>query len=114
MILINLLKTVIYKNSTGKEPFTQWLLDLDKTARAAVVTRLKRVIFGNFGDCKLLKPASAGIWELRIAYGSGYRIYFGKHDQVIIVLLVGGDKGSQERDITKAQKYWLNYKESLT
>ena len=109
---MSLIKTIIYKTNTGKEPFAQWLLALDKTTRALVVTRLKRVSLGNFGDCKLLKQAS-GVWEFRIDYGSGYRIYFGKQGNTIVVLLVGGDKGSQERDITKAQRFWLDYKESI-
>lgn len=103
------IKTVVYTTSTGKEPFIQWLIDLDETTRAIIVTRLKRIRLGNFGDCKLLKSAS-GVWELRVDYGSGYRIYFGKQGNTIVVLLVGGDKKSQERDITKAQKYWLDYK----
>ena len=106
---MSLIKTIIYQTSTGKEPFTEWLVGLDKTTRAVVITRLKRVNLGNFGDCKLLQKAS-GVWELRIDYGSGYRIYFGKQGTTIIVLLVGGDKGSQERDIAKAQQYWLDYK----
>ncbi len=108
---MSLIKIITYKTSTGKEPFTLWALDLDKMTRATVTTRLKRISLGNFGDCKVLKNAS-GVSELRIDYGSGYRIYFGKEGNTIVVLLVGGDKGSQERDITKAQKYWLDYKES--
>jgi putative addiction module killer protein len=106
---MSLIKTIIYKINTGKEPFTQWLLDLDITTRAVVLARLKRVSLGNFGDCKLLKNCS-GVWEFRINYGSGYRIYFGKQGAEIVILLVGGDKGSQERDIEKAQRYWIDYK----
>lgn len=106
---MSLLKTIIYKTSTEKEPFTQWLLDLDKTIGAIVLTRLKRISLRNFGDCKQLKHTS-GVWELRIDYGAGYRVYFGKEGDTIVVLLVGGNKGSQERDIAKAQRYWLDYK----
>ncbi len=109
---MSLIKTIVYKTSTGKEPFTQWLLDLDQKTRAIVVTRIKRVNLGNFGGCKMLKQAS-GVWELVIDYGPGYRVYFGKQGNTIVVLLVGGDKGSQEKDITKAQKYWLDYKGSI-
>jgi putative addiction module killer protein len=109
---MSLIKTIIYKTSTGKEPFIQWLLDLDAATRSIILTRLKRVSLGNFGDCKLLKQ-TFGVWELRIDYESGYRIYFGKQDNAIIVLLIGGDKGSQKRDITKAQRYWLDYKVSI-
>ncbi|MFA6065968.1 MAG: type II toxin-antitoxin system RelE/ParE family toxin [Candidatus Babeliaceae bacterium] len=109
---MSLTKIIIYKTNTGKEPFTRWLLDLDKMTRSIVITRLKRVSLGNFGDSKLLKQAD-GVWELRIDYGSGYRIYFGKQGNTIIVLLVGGDKRTQDKDIVKAQRYWLNYKESV-
>lgn len=108
---MSLIKIINYKTNTGKVPFTVWLLDLDETTRSVVIARLKRVSLGNFGDCKTLKNAS-GVSELRINYGSGYRIYFGKQGNTIVVLLIGGDKGSQERDITKAQKYWLDYQES--
>ena len=100
---MSLLKTIIYKTSTGKEPFTDWLLDQEKTTRAIIFT------LSNFGDCKTLKQASS-VWELRIDYGPGYRIYFGKEGQTMVVLLIGGNKGSQERDIVKAQRYWLDYK----
>ncbi len=103
------LEIIIYNTYIKKEPFTEWLLDLDTTTRAIVVTRLKRLNLGNFGDCKKLQNI-LGVWELRIDYGAGYRVYFGKESNKIIILLVGGDKGSQTRDIIKAQRYWLDYK----
>ncbi|MBA3752284.1 hypothetical protein H0X06_05870 [Candidatus Dependentiae bacterium] len=53
-----------------------------------------------------------GVWELRIDYGVGYQIYFGKERDILVVLLVGGNKGSQERDIAKAERYWAHYKGS--
>ena len=87
------------------------MLDLDKTTRATVITRLRRITLGNFGDCKVLKGVSS-VSEFRIDYGSGYRIYFGRSGMDLVILLVGGDKGSQSRDIAKAHKYWLDYKES--
>ncbi len=83
---------------------------MDTKARSIVLTRLRRVALGNFGDCKQLKNAT-GIWELRIDFGPGYRIYFGKKGNSIIILLLGGDKGSQTRDIAKAEQYWLSYKD---
>ena len=106
---MSLIKTIVYQTDTGKEPFTEWLIDLDKTTRAIIIARLKRLNLGNFGDCKPLKQA-IGVWELRIDYGSGYRVYFGKQGKAIVILLVGGDKGSQERDIKKAQEYWFIHK----
>lgn len=53
------------------------------------------------------------MWELRIDYGPGYRIYFGRNDAELVILLLGGNKGSQDRDIKKAKKYWTDYRESL-
>ena len=106
---MSLINTIIYQTSTGKEPFTQWFLELEPTTRSIISTRLKRISLRNFGDCKILKQASS-IWELRIDYGPGYRIYFGKEEHTIVVLLVEGDKKSQTRDILKAQRYWLDYK----
>lgn len=105
------IKIIYYETDTGKKPFREWLIKLDTFNRSIIDTRLKRVMLGNYGDCKLLKSTS-GVWELRVDIGSGYRVYFGKEDNKIIVLLVGGDKKSQERDIVKAQDYWLDYKGS--
>jgi putative addiction module killer protein len=109
---MSLLKVVVFKTSAKKEPFSKWLFDLDQKTRSIIVARIKRVTLQNFGDCKLLKGAG-GIWELRVDYGAGYRVYFGKDGYAVVVLLIGGDKGSQERDIEKAQRYWLTYKESI-
>jgi len=103
------IKTVVYTTSAGDQPFSDWYWKLDNETYAIVTRRLKRVELGNFGDCKLLKQTD-GVWELRIDYGPGYRIYFGRQGNEIVVLLVGGDKGSQTRDIAKAQKYWINHK----
>lgn len=64
---------------------------------------------GNFGDAKIIQNAE-GIWELRIDYGPGYRIYFGKDGKTVVILLIGGEKKSQNRDIRKAKQYWLEYK----
>ena len=108
---MGILKVVTYSTRAGKEPFTDWLEDIDIKARAIVLARIARVRLGNFGDCKLIKDGN-GILELRIRYGAGYRIYFGREGVSVILLLMGGDKGSQNRDIAKAKRYWLKYKES--
>jgi putative addiction module killer protein len=109
---MGVVRIINYKTKTGKTPVLKWISDeLDIVTQSIVITRIRRLTLGNFGDCKLLKQAE-GLWELRIAYGPGYRIYFGRIGHEIVVLLVGGDKGSQERDITKAKQYWLDYKRS--
>ena len=64
--------------------------------------------FGQFGDCKALND---GIYELRLFFGPGYRVYFGQHKGKTILLLAGGDKSSQSRDIKKAKEYWRIYLE---
>lgn len=104
------MKIVVYTTSTGKSPFHDWHSKLSQSMRAIIRTRLDRVSLGNFGDSKLIKGGD-GVWELRIDCGPGYRIYFGKKGKVVVVLLAGGDKGSQVRDIAKAKRYWLECKE---
>ncbi len=93
----------IYKTGTGKRPFEIWIKGLKEIhTRAKILTRLNRLKLGNFGDCKSLQE---GICELRIHYGPGIRIYYGKIGNKVILLLRGGDKGSQDRDIEKAKDY---------
>ena len=106
------IKILIYATSTGNEPYSTWEDDLDTKARAVVKNRLDRIRLSNFGDAKIIKGGE-GIWELRIDYGPGYRVYFGKQGTTIVVLLTGGAKGSQSRDIAKAKRYWLDYKDSI-
>ena len=82
--------------------FTEWLDGLsDQHATARIAQRLVRLQSGLFGD---VKPVGQGLSELRIDYGPGYRVYFLQRGQVVIILLCGGDKGSQRRDIERAQR----------
>jgi putative addiction module killer protein len=74
--------------------------------RAKILTRLDRLKLGNFGDCKTI---SDGVCELRIHYGPGIRIYYSKTGNKVILLLCGGDKGSQKKDIDKAKEYLKEY-----
>jgi putative addiction module killer protein len=81
--------------------FARWLDDLaDLRARARIQARIERLALGNAGD---VKPAGEGVSELRIDYGPGYRVYFKRRGQRLIILLAGGDKSSQARDIKRAQ-----------
>ncbi len=98
----------IYQTDMGREPFNIWFNKLEKTTKAVIDARFERIKIGNLGDCTPLKH---GLWEFRIDYGPGYRIYFGKISNQIILLINAGDKGNQGRDIEKAKKYWLDYKE---
>ena len=101
-------KTILtYVKKDGKVPFNDWLKTLkDRKARAIIRTRINRVRLGNLGDCK---PLGEGISELRIKFGAGYRVYFGQEGKTIIILLSGGDKSSQDKDIKEAKKYWKDY-----
>lgn len=97
-----------YVDATGKMPFWEWQKSLnDLKGKVAVLTRLNRVKIGNFGDWKIVRN---GIYELRLKHGPGYRIYFGRESEKKIVILCGGDKNTQERDINKARKYWADYR----
>ena len=98
----------VYTDTKGKSPFEEWLFSLNSSAQLRITARLDRMRDGNFGDSKTLQE---GIYELRLHFGSGYRIYYGKIGKRIVLLLCAGDKGSQQRDIKKAQKYWEDYKE---
>src|SRR5580658_8661131 len=88
----------------GLVPFDEWFDSLrDLRMRAAVDARLARVRAGNLGDCK---SVGGGVFEMRINFGPGLRVYYGLRGQEIVVLLGGGDKSSQARDIRRAQQLW--------
>ena len=88
-------------------PFSDWLASLmDARATGIVRARLNRIRLGNFGDCK---SVGSGVEELRIDFGPGYRVYYGREGQLVVILLCGGSKGTQARDVLRAQKYWKEY-----
>jgi putative addiction module killer protein len=90
----------IYVTRTGRVPFEEWLLRLRDT-RA-------RVRLGNLGDAHAV---GSGVWELRIDYGPGYRVYYAQSGPATFLLLCGGDKTTQAADIRQAQTYWTEYQE---
>lgn len=97
-----------YQLENGGQPVATWLSSLrDARARAQIEIRLRRVLAGNFGDCK---PVGEGVSELRVDVGTGYRIYYGRHGQALVILLCGGDKSSQQADIKRAKEYWSDWK----
>lgn len=98
-----------YVTVDGKNPFRAWLETLDVAVRARIQARVLRFEMGNLGDHK---SVGAGVWEARLAFGPGYRIYFGKDGRSVILLLVGGSKASQTQDIRRAQGYWRDYLEA--
>ena len=88
-------------------PFSEWLRSLkDGRAVGIVRARLNRIRLGNFGDCK---SVGGGVDELRIDFGPGYRVYYGRDGSLVVVLLCGGNKRTQARDIVTAQAYWREY-----
>lgn len=102
-------KAIYFKDSkTGKEPFQEWVDKLkDKRGQARIFSRIARAEAGNFGDHK---SVGHGVNELKIPIGPGYRVYYVIEDNKIILLLIGGDKSTQSKDIAKAQKYWASHK----
>lgn len=101
-----------YLNSDGRDPFADWLASLaDRRARAFAVVRVGRMEAGAFGDCK---PVGAGVWEARIDYDPGYRVYYARAGNRLILLLTGGDKRKQKADIARAVDYWKDWQERNT
>lgn len=100
----------IYRPAHKKPPFEKWFAALkNKKAQQVIQARIDRAAFGNLGDSK---SVGFGIFEFRIHWGPGYRIYFSIIDKKIILLLIGGDKRTQNQDIEKARKYLKDWKEN--
>jgi putative addiction module killer protein len=98
----------VYSRSDGSEPFTEWLRALrDAATRNRIRQRIARVRLGNFGDTR---SVGDGVFELRIHLGPGYRLYFGRPGDRVVILLCGGDKGSQARDVERAREFWRDYR----
>ena len=99
---------VRYQQTSGDEPLSDWLNSVrDKMAQARIRIRLRQVEAGNFGDCE---SVGEGVSELRVHVGAGYRVYFGRHGQTVVVLLCGGDKRTQTNDIKRAKLFWADWK----
>ncbi|MCL4261740.1 MAG: type II toxin-antitoxin system RelE/ParE family toxin [Anaerolineae bacterium] len=108
----SIIELLEYLTEDDRNPFREWLEGLrDQQARARIRIRLNRIRLGNFGDCK---SVGSGISELRIPYGPGYRIYFGRKGDTVVILLYGGDKSTQSRDIALAKAYWNDYLRRIT
>src|ERR1700693_5753161 len=95
-----------YIDSSGHSPHRKWFDKLDAQAAAKVTTALVRLSLGNFSQ---VKGVGAGVFEYRIDSGPGYRIYFGKDGERLIILLGGGTKQRQPQDIENAAEYWQDY-----
>lgn len=97
-----------YATEAGDCPFQKWLSSLrDARARQKIKVRIDRVSLGNLGYCE---PVGSGVMELKIDFGPGYRVYFGQRGEQLVILLCGGDKSTQKRDIQTAQEYWADYR----
>ena len=100
------LEILLYREGRST-PFLEWLRSLKNGRAAGIVrARLNRIRLGNFGDCK---SVGGGVHELRIDFGPGYRVYYGREGSLVVVLLCGGNKRTQARDIVTAQAYWREY-----
>ena len=95
-----------YETADGKVPFRDWLDTLDRATRARVQARVVRFETGNLGDHK---GVGGGVQEARVMFGPGYRLYFGQDGATLVLLLAGGSKGTQAKDIRRAQQYWRDY-----
>jgi putative addiction module killer protein len=99
---------VLHYLSGGRDLFGEWLDGLgDRTGRAVILKRIDRVETGNFGD---FRPVGGGVFEIRIHFGPGYRVYFGVDGPKIVLLLCGGDKATQRSDIRGAHELWEEYR----
>jgi putative addiction module killer protein len=99
---------ITYLTEDGRSPFDEWVASLrDNKTVSKISTRLYRAALGNLGD---MKPVGEGVSEMRLQFGPGYRIYFGQQGDRVVVLLCGGDKGTQAKDIKRAQEFWADFK----
>jgi putative addiction module killer protein len=97
---------LIFANTAGNQPFKKWLESLDSTVRSRITNRILRLSLGNYGDYKSL---GKGLIELRFHFGSGYRVYFAEDGEKIVLLINGGNKKTQKKNIQLAIEYLNEY-----
>ena len=96
-----------YIDANDRNHYREWLVSLDAGARARIVTSVLRMETGNFSN---IKSVGSGVTELRLDFGPGYRVYFGRDGDQWVVLLAGGSKKRQQSDIATAHALWAEYK----
>jgi len=97
----------VYKTVQGKTPFIKWFVSLrDGFGKSVIISKLDRLSFGIWSDAKML---GSGLHELRLHFGPGYRVYYGKDGDRVVLLLCGGSKSTQRQDINRARSYWADY-----
>jgi putative addiction module killer protein len=97
-----------YVDRLGRNPFERWFEGLDEKTQARITIAMDRLERGNFST---VKGAGSGVFEMRMDFGPGYRIYFGKDGERLVILVGGGTKRRQQADIEAAQALWKEYKE---
>ena len=99
---------VVFEGRSGERPYVDWLDKLDWKTQERILARVARMGRGQFGDFKAL---SGGLYELRLFFGPGYRVYFAERSGTVILILTGGSKSSQTRDIQRARELWSIYQQ---
>jgi putative addiction module killer protein len=108
-MLVTSINIKYYKNSKGEEPFKIWLSSLDKLTEYRIRAKINKILLGNLGR---KEPVGNGVYEFKLYFGPGYRIYYGVISREIILLLYGGDKSTQQKDIEIAIEFWKDYQRS--
>ena len=107
MLPIIMLEIRYYVAADGRQPFAEWFADLDPVARAKVARVIARMEQGNLAN---VKSVGEGVLEYKIDFGPGYWVYFARSGETLLILLTGGTKKRQQRDINAAIAYWQDYK----
>ena len=107
MSIPKIIESVQYERKGGKRPFDEWLKSLNVQARVRVEVAISRLEEGNFSNVNSLKE---GVSECKVHFGPGYRIYFGMDGEKLVILLGGGTKKRQRRDIEVVKRLWKEYK----
>jgi putative addiction module killer protein len=106
MLVLEVIIVREYVDSSGRSPFSKWLRGLNVHAAVKVTTALERIADGNLSN---VKPVGAGVLECRIDFGPGYRLYFGRDGDRLVILIGGGTKRRQQADINTAKGHWADY-----
>lgn len=106
-----MIEVIHYQTDAGEDVFAAWIASLrDQQAAARIASRVERICAGLVGDCK---PLAEGVWELRVDWGPGYRVYYAQSGRQVILLLCGGDKRRQKADIKRAIALWQDWQRRM-